>query len=75
MFNFLLIWKYQNERYLVLTAKLLDAKAAAADAKQRGDKSAQKQATMNIRTYSQGGCRVLPYQFEISLSISGRIKN
>ena len=49
----------QNDRYLVLTAKLLDAKAAAALAKEDGDKKGQKEATTNIRTYSQGTALVL----------------
>ena len=38
----------------MLTAKLLDAKSAAAEAKQNGDRAAQKEATTKIRTYSQG---------------------
>ncbi|KAM9328858.1 ATP-dependent RNA helicase DHX29 isoform 1-T1 [Gastrophryne carolinensis] len=42
-----------NERYLELTAKLLDAKAQAASTKQDKDKAGQKEAQDKIRAYQQ----------------------
>ncbi|KAM4707688.1 ATP-dependent RNA helicase DHX29 [Discoglossus pictus] len=42
-----------NERYLELTAKLLDAKSQAAATKQEKDKVGQKEAQEKIRTFQQ----------------------
>nr|XP_033787141.1 ATP-dependent RNA helicase DHX29 [Geotrypetes seraphini] len=42
-----------NERYLELTAKLLDAKQLAASTKQNKDKPGQKEAEERIRTFQQ----------------------
>jgi hypothetical protein len=44
----------QNDRYLVLTAKLLDARSTAADAKNSGDKAAQRAAGGLTRQLMQG---------------------
>lgn len=40
---------FQNETYLELTAKLLDAKEEAAQAKLEGDKAKQKDISARIR--------------------------
>ncbi|KAG8598934.1 hypothetical protein GDO81_002806 [Engystomops pustulosus] len=42
-----------NERYIELTAKLLDAKAQAATTKQEKDKTGQREAQNKIREYQQ----------------------
>lgn len=44
----------QNERYLELTATLLDAKAQAANTKQEKDKAGQREAQNRIRECQQG---------------------
>ena len=62
----------QNDRYLVLTAKLLDAKAAAALAKEDGDKKGQKEATTNIRTYSQGTPLVYKRKGDMQRKLGGQ---
>lgn len=45
-------WK--NDRYLILTAQLYDAKDMAAEAKTKGDKAAQRTAQDRIRVIQQG---------------------
>lgn len=44
----------KNDRYLILTAQLYDAKEMAADAKTKGDRAAQKMAQDRIRIIQQG---------------------
>lgn len=44
----------KNDRYLILTAQLYDAKEMAADAKTKGDKAAQRTAQDRIRVIQQG---------------------
>lgn len=46
----------KNDRYLILTAQLYDAKELAADAKTKGDKAAQRMAQDRIRVIQQGDC-------------------
>ena len=49
---------FQNERYLELTAKLLDGRTAAAAAKREKKKKDQKALSLIIRQYIQGGSRL-----------------
>lgn len=44
----------KNDRYLILTAQLYDAKEMAAEAKTKGDKAAQRTAQDRIRVIQQG---------------------
>lgn len=44
----------KNDRYLILTAQLYDAKEMAADAKTKGDKAAKRTAQDRIRVIQQG---------------------
>lgn len=44
----------KNDRYLILTAQLYDAKEMAAAAKTKGDKAAQRMAQDRIRIIQQG---------------------
>lgn len=44
----------KNDRYLILTAQLYDAREMAADAKTKGDKAAQRTAQDRIRVIQQG---------------------
>ena len=48
------VFFFQNEKYLELTAKLLDAKATASEAKQTGNKSKQQEMSKKIQQYSKG---------------------
>lgn len=45
----------KNDRYLILTAQLYDAKEMAAAAKTKGDKGAQRTVQDRIRVIQQGG--------------------
>lgn len=44
----------KNDRYLILTAQLYDAKEMAAEAKTKGDRAAQRTAQDRIRVIQQG---------------------
>jgi len=44
----------QNERYIELTALLLDAKEEATQAKREGDRAKQKQASQKVREFVTG---------------------
>lgn len=46
----------QNERYLILTAQLYDAKEMAAAAKAKANKAGQRMAQDRIRVIQQGAC-------------------
>lgn len=48
------VFSSQNDRYLVLTAQLFDAKEMAADAKAKKDKAGQRMAQDRIRVIQQG---------------------
>lgn len=49
----------QNDRYLILTAQLYDAKDMATAAKTKGDKSGQRMAQDRIRIIQQGVCLLI----------------